>query len=85
MKLLRPASPESSSPRPLSPLCSQLLPLLLPVQVFQTLFGYGLSQFSLDLLAFITVLRCVLCLPLSPLPLKSFFHFPASPTPTDLG
>ena len=59
--------------------------LLLPFLIFPALFGYGLSQFSPDLLVFIICLGYVLWLSLSPVPQESFFYLPSSPKSTDPG
>ena len=59
--------------------------LLLPFLIFPALFGYGLSQFSPDLLVFIICLGYVLWLSLSPVPQESFFYLPSSPKSKDPG
>ena len=59
--------------------------LLLPFQIFPALFGYGLSQFSLDLLVFIICLGYVLWLSLTPVPQEISSIFPLAQGPKTLG
>lgn len=59
--------------------------LLLPFQIFPALFGYSLSQFSLDLLVFIICLGYVLWLSLTPVPQEISSIFPLAQGPKTLG